>query len=60
MICLVLGTIFGVIVYRIIIVAVLYTQPVEIVKEYAKIITSLTAAVCNLVIIIILNLVSVL
>ncbi|CAD5113431.1 DgyrCDS2601 [Dimorphilus gyrociliatus] len=49
MITLVLATIFGVIVYRIIFVAVLYSLPHNLIKERASIITTITAALINLI-----------
>ena len=55
-ICLVVAAIFGVIVYRIVVVALLYSIP-EL-DSYSHIVTTLTAAAINLVIILILNLVS--
>ena len=48
--------ILGVIVYRIIIVGLLHSMPYEVGK-HAKIITSLTAAIINLIVIMALNVV---
>ena len=54
---LVLGAIFGVVLYRIIMIAVFYAiEPQETVASLA---TSLTASVINLVVILILSVVSV-
>ena len=53
---MVIAAIFGVIVYRIIIIVVL--TRLDSVSEYSSIITSVTAAACNLVAIVILNVVS--
>ncbi|KAK2168871.1 hypothetical protein NP493_1213g00013 [Ridgeia piscesae] len=56
MITLVIMAILGVIVYRIIIVGLLHSMPYEVGK-HAKIITSLTAAIINLTVIMALNVV---
>ncbi|CAH1799995.1 unnamed protein product, partial [Owenia fusiformis] len=55
MICLVLAALLGVIVYRIVIVAVFYAQPYRYIQENAKLATTATAACINLIIIMLLN-----
>jgi len=55
---LVFGTILGVVIYRMIIVTLLYGVGIDFISTWAKIITSLTASVINLIIILILGLVS--
>ena len=57
-IILVLAAIFGIIIYRVIIVALLYYSDEQSIHSIAKIITSLTAAIINFIVIIILNIVS--
>lgn len=57
MLCLVLAAIFGVIVYRMIIVGVFYAVHNEKIQEFASIITSITGAVINLIAITLLNVV---
>ncbi|KAK2162685.1 hypothetical protein LSH36_93g01035 [Paralvinella palmiformis] len=54
---LVFGTILGVVIYRMIIVTLLYGVGIDFISTWAKIITSLTASVINLIIILILGLV---
>jgi hypothetical protein len=54
-ICLVLAAVFAVIIYRVIIVAVLYGQGDRLVKKYAKLLTTATAALLSLIIIMLLN-----
>ena len=51
----VLVAVFGIIMYRIVIVAVLYAAPNDYVRSNAKIATSATAACLNLIIILLLN-----
>ena len=53
MVCLVLALVFGVIVYRVVLMIVLYRS--EKTRVYSGIITSVTAATLNLIIIIILG-----
>ncbi|KAG5325484.1 ANO4 protein, partial [Pseudoatta argentina] len=55
MICIVLGAVLGTIVYRISLVAVFYNGGGNFLKRHAKIFTSMTAALINLVIIMILT-----
>ncbi|XP_077273449.1 anoctamin-4 isoform X3 [Temnothorax americanus] len=55
MICVVLGAVLGTIVYRISLVAVFYGASGSFLKRHAKIFTSITAALINLVIIMILT-----
>ncbi|GBL82752.1 hypothetical protein AVEN_233215-1 [Araneus ventricosus] len=55
---LLLATVFGLIVYRIILVTVLTASDHHIWKTYAKITTSITASLVNLVVIIIMDKVS--
>ncbi|XP_072758393.1 anoctamin-4 isoform X2 [Anoplolepis gracilipes] len=55
MICVVLGAVLGTIVYRISLVAVFYGGGGTFLKRHAKIFTSMTAALINLVIIMILT-----
>ncbi|KAK2168869.1 hypothetical protein NP493_1213g00020 [Ridgeia piscesae] len=55
MICLVLGAVLGVIIYRMIIVGLLYAANNEVIQQNAKITTTATAAVINLIVIIFLN-----
>ncbi|RUS88406.1 hypothetical protein EGW08_003862 [Elysia chlorotica] len=55
MLCVVVAAVFGVIVYRTTVSALLYAVDTESVKERAATITSITAACINLVIIIILS-----
>lgn len=57
MLCLVLAAIFGIIVYRMIIVGVFYAVHNEKIQEFASIITSITGAIINLMAITLLNLV---
>jgi len=54
----VLAVVFGVIMYRVILLSILFVSRDEIVNKFAKIVTSATAAFINLVAIIILNRVS--
>lgn len=54
----VVAAVFGVIMYRIIVVALFYASSDEIVRRNAKIATTVTAAIINLIIIMILNRVS--
>jgi NADH:ubiquinone oxidoreductase subunit 6 (subunit J) len=51
----VLGAVLGTIIYRISVVTVIYSSGEQFLKEHAKIFTSITAAVINLVIIMILT-----
>ena len=51
----VMAAVFGVIMYRIIIVAVLYASDDALIKQNAKITTTVTAALISLVVIVILN-----
>jgi len=51
----VLGAVLGTIIYRISVVTVIYGSGEQFLKEHAKIFTSITAAVINLVIIMILT-----
>ncbi|XP_036367220.1 anoctamin-4 isoform X2 [Octopus sinensis] len=53
MLCLVVGAVVGVIVYRIVIIAVFAKQ--EHIKEQASIVTSVSASLINLVVILLLN-----
>lgn len=53
--CIVLGAVFGVILYRIVIVSILYANQDGIIKSRASFIASTTAACINLVIILILS-----
>ncbi|KAJ8315865.1 hypothetical protein KUTeg_008015 [Tegillarca granosa] len=53
--CLVIGAVFGVILYRIVITALVYQNPETLIRSRASFIASTTAACINLVIIIILN-----
>ncbi|XP_014662739.1 PREDICTED: anoctamin-4-like isoform X2 [Priapulus caudatus] len=55
MLCVVLAAIFGVIVYRIVIVSVLYASDVALVRQNAKLTTTITAATLNLLVIILLS-----
>ncbi|KAG7214086.1 hypothetical protein KM043_001446 [Ampulex compressa] len=55
MICVVLGAVLGTIIYRISLVAVFYGGGGSFLKKHAKIFTSMTAALINLVIIMILT-----
>ncbi|XP_013386411.1 anoctamin-4 isoform X1 [Lingula anatina] len=55
MLCLVLAAVFGVIIYRIVIVTLFYSTPDQLVAENARLATTATAAVINLVVIMILN-----
>ncbi|KZC10272.1 Anoctamin-4, partial [Dufourea novaeangliae] len=55
MICVVLGAVLGTIIYRISLVAVFYGGGGRFLKKHAKIFTSMTAALVNLVIIMILT-----
>ncbi|XP_064628631.1 anoctamin-4-like isoform X6 [Lineus longissimus] len=55
MICLVLAAVFAVIIYRVIIVAVLYAQGDTLIKKYAKLLTTATAALLSLITIMLLN-----
>ncbi|CAD5126106.1 DgyrCDS14278 [Dimorphilus gyrociliatus] len=57
MIALVLAAIFGVIVYRMIIVGVFYAVHHEKIQEFAGIITSITGAIINLIAITLLNMI---
>ncbi len=57
-ICAVLAAVFGVIMYRIIMVTLLYGSSEPIVRQNAKITTSATAALINLIVIMLLNKVS--
>lgn len=54
---LVFGTILGVIVYRMVVVTLLYGVDIDFISTWAKIITSLTASIVNLIIILILGLI---
>jgi len=51
----VMGAVLGTIIYRISVVTVIYGSGEQFLKEHAKIFTSITAAVINLVIIMILT-----
>ena len=53
-----LAVVFGVIMYRVILLSVLFVSPDEMVNKFAKIVTSITAAFISLVAILILNRVS--
>ncbi|XP_033740659.1 anoctamin-4-like isoform X4 [Pecten maximus] len=53
--CIVLGAVFGVILYRIVIVSILYANQEGIIKSRASFIATTTAACINLVIILILS-----
>ena len=53
-----IAAILGVIVYRMAIVTILYGVDIQLVSTWAKIITSVTASVINLIVIMILGLVS--
>ncbi|KAL5010639.1 hypothetical protein ScPMuIL_012944 [Solemya velum] len=53
--CLVLAALFGVIVYRVVIATVLYVSSDGIIQERTNLIASSTAAVINLIIILVLN-----
>ncbi|KAI0208292.1 Anoctamin-4 [Lamellibrachia satsuma] len=55
MICLVLGAVMGVIIYRMIIVGLLYAADNEVIQQNAKLTTTATAALINLIVIIFLN-----
>jgi len=55
----VLAVVFGVIMYRVIILSILFVAQDEIVNKFAKIVTSITAAVISLIAILILNRVSI-
>ncbi|XP_053994929.1 anoctamin-4 [Hylaeus volcanicus] len=55
MICVVLGAVLGTIIYRISLVAVFYSGGGPFLKKHAKIFTSVTAALVNLIIIMILT-----
>jgi len=54
----VLAVVFGVIMYRVVLLSVLFVSPDEVVNKFAKIVTSITAAFISLVAILILNRVS--
>jgi len=54
----VLAVVFGVIMYRVIVLSILFVSQSEVVSKFAKIVTTATAAVINLVAIVILNRVS--
>ena len=51
----VLVAVFGIIMYRIAVVAVLYAAPNDYVRSNAKVATSATAACLNLIVILVLN-----
>lgn len=53
-----LAVVFGVIMYRVILLSILFVTQDEIISKFAKIITSMTAAFINLVAIVTLNRVS--
>ena len=53
-----LAVVFGVIMYRVVLLSVLFVSPDEVVNKFAKIVTSITAAFISLVAILILNRVS--
>ena len=53
-----LAVVFGVIMYRVILLSILFVSQDEIVSKFAKILTTATAAFLNLVAILILNRVS--
>ncbi|XP_069684912.1 anoctamin-5 isoform X2 [Periplaneta americana] len=55
MMCVVLGAVLGTIIYRISVVTVIYGSGEQFLKQHAKIFTSITAAVINLVLIMILT-----
>ncbi|XP_076642651.1 anoctamin-4 [Halictus rubicundus] len=55
MICVVLGAVLGTIIYRISLVSVFYSSGGPFLKKHAKIFTSMTAAIVNLIIIMILT-----
>jgi len=55
----VLAVVFGVIMYRVILLSLLFVSQDEMVNKFAKIVTSITAALINLVAILILNRVSI-
>ena len=57
-ICCVLAAVFGVIMYRIVVITLFYRAESEIVHKNAKISTTASAAVISLVIILLLNKVS--
>jgi len=57
-VCCVLAVVFGIIMYRVIVLATLFIVQDEIVNKFAKIVTSLTAAVISLIAILILSRVS--
>jgi len=50
-----MGAVLGTIIYRISVVTVIYSSGEQFLKQHAKIFTSITAAVINLVIIMILT-----
>lgn len=50
-----LAAVFAVIIYRVIIVAVLYAQGDTLIKKYAKLLTTATAALLSLITIMLLN-----
>jgi len=54
----VLAVVFGVIMYRVILLSILFVTRDEVISKFAKIITSITAALINLAAIVILNRVS--
>jgi len=56
----VLAVVFGVIMYRVILLSILFVVQDEIVNKFARIVTSVTAALISLVAILILNRVSIL
>ena len=53
-----MAAVFGVIMYRIIVVTVFYASPEELIRRNAKITTTVTAAIINLIAIMLLNRVS--
>ncbi|ELU07311.1 hypothetical protein CAPTEDRAFT_153854 [Capitella teleta] len=55
MICCVICAVFGVIMYRVVVVTLLYSVPNPYVQQFASITTSCTAAVISLIIIMLLN-----
>ena len=56
----VVAAVFGVIMYRIIVVGLLYAASEEVIRKNAKLTTTATAACLNLIVILLLNRVSVL
>ena len=58
MICIVLGAVLGTIIYRISLVSVIYGGFGYFIKGHAKLFTSMTAALINLIIIMLLTKVS--